>query len=80
VLLELHTVLKHEGYYDRLPVHANIYWNMRFISSTELILYKIWNSLWNIPLHEVVYCMYKTTNACVLKKEKYEKILIKQAK
>jgi len=67
MLLELHTVLKHEGYYDRLPVHANIYWNMRFKLSTELILYKICNSLWNIPLHEVVYCRYKMAQDCVLK-------------
>lgn len=69
MLLELHTVLRHERYYDRLPVHANIYWNMKFKLSTELILYKIWNSLWNISLHEVVYCMYKTAQACVLKKK-----------
>jgi hypothetical protein len=59
MLLELHTILKHEGYYDRLPVHANIYWNMSFKLSTELILYKIWNSLRNIPLHEVEYCFLK---------------------
>lgn len=68
MLLELHTVLKHEGYYDRLPVHANIYWNMRFKLSTELILHKIWNNLWNITLHEVVQCTYKMEQACVLKK------------
>lgn len=67
MFLELHTVLKHEGYYDRLPVHANIYWNMRFKLSTELILYKICNSLWNIPLGEVVNCRYKMAQDCVLK-------------
>jgi hypothetical protein len=67
MLLESHTFLKHEGYYEGLPVHTNIYWNMRFKLSDELILYKVFNSLRNIPLHELVCCMYKTVQACVLK-------------